>query len=88
MEIDVKRIAELAYINISEDEEDDIVAELQNIVSMMSDLPEYSEIEFVSRKMPLRDDKEFPSGISREDLLSNAPRVSNGCFAVPRTVND
>ena len=88
MEIDVKRIAELAYLNISEDEEDDIVAELQNIVSMMSDLPEYNEIEFVSREMPLRDDKEVSSDISHEELLRNAPKLSNGCFAVPRTVND
>ncbi|MBP5432808.1 Asp-tRNA(Asn)/Glu-tRNA(Gln) amidotransferase subunit GatC [Ruminococcus sp.] len=88
MEIDVKRIAELAYLDISEDKVDDIAEELQNIVNIMSDLPEYNESEFIFGEMCLRDDEELPSDISREELLSNAPKVSNGCFAVPRTVNN
>lgn len=86
MEIDIKHIAELAFLDISEDQADSIAEDLCGIIGMMSELPEYYEGEIISEGMELREDTVIPSELTPEELMSNAPQVSEGCFAVPRTV--
>ena len=86
MEIDIKHIAELAFLDISEDQADSIAEDLCGIIGMMSELPEYDEGEIISEGMELREDTVIPSELTLEELMSNAPQVSEGCFAVPGTV--
>ncbi len=86
MEIDIKHIAELAFLDISDDEADSIADYLCGIIGMMSELPEYDEGDITSGGMELREDTVISSELTREELMSNAPQVSEGCFAVPRTV--
>ena len=86
MEIDIKKIAELASLEISDDEEAAFAKDFSEIVEMVSELPEYSESDIVPHQMELRDDTVEECGISRGELMRNAHGTVNGCFAVPRTV--
>ena len=63
---------------------------MEEIISMVGGLPvEYIETTFISDKiMPMHDDLQVKSGISRESILSNAPAVKNGYVCVPKTVNN
>lgn len=86
MEIDIKKIAALASLEISEEEERAFSETFSEIVDMVSELPELSDAEPYIDYMELRDDAIESCGISRSGLMDNAPQSVNGYFAVPRTV--
>ncbi|MCR5601683.1 MAG: Asp-tRNA(Asn)/Glu-tRNA(Gln) amidotransferase subunit GatC [Ruminococcus sp.] len=86
MEIDIKKIAVLASLEISEEEERAFSETFSEIVDMVSELPELSDAEPYVDRMELRDDTIESCGISRSGLMDNAPQSVNGYFAVPRTV--
>ena len=83
MDINIKRIAELAMLEINEDESQKISAEM---INMVSDLPELSDEQCNTFEMELREDEVISSEYSRDELLMNAPETNSGCFSVPRTV--
>jgi aspartyl-tRNA(Asn)/glutamyl-tRNA(Gln) amidotransferase subunit C len=87
----VQHIATLARIRVSDQEADALVDELSAILAWVEQLREVdtSEVEpmasVVARKLPQRND-EVTDGNIRDPLLSNAPEVAMGFFAVPKVV--
>ena len=89
MDINIKRIAELAMLEINEDESQKIsaeMAEMAEMINMVSDLPELCSEQCNAIEMELREDEVISSEYSRDELLMNAPETNSGCFSVPRTV--
>ncbi|MEM6858117.1 MAG: Asp-tRNA(Asn)/Glu-tRNA(Gln) amidotransferase subunit GatC [Pseudomonadota bacterium] len=93
---DVAKIAGLARINMSEDELDQMVPELNNILQWVEQLGEVdvSGIEPMSAVIPntlrLRADEvdadPQTGGGKRDAVLSNAPAAEHGFFGVPKVI--
>lgn len=86
MEINVRRIAELASLEISEADIPRFERDMEEIAAMVSELPHIDGNGYAQTPMELRSDTVEEIKYSREELMRNAPEVVNGCFAVPRTV--
>jgi aspartyl-tRNA(Asn)/glutamyl-tRNA(Gln) amidotransferase subunit C len=90
-DFDVKHVADLARISLSDDEEEKIGAQLNGILGYIEKLKELdvSNVEPTAHAVPLinvfRADKIRPS-ISNDDALRNAPAKANGLFIVPKIV--
>jgi aspartyl-tRNA(Asn)/glutamyl-tRNA(Gln) amidotransferase subunit C len=87
----VRHIAKLARIAMSDDELDRLVPELNNILGWVEQLGEVNTdgvepltavIEFKQR---LRDDAVIDGNI-RDEVLANAPEAQHGFFAVPKVI--
>jgi aspartyl-tRNA(Asn)/glutamyl-tRNA(Gln) amidotransferase subunit C len=89
---DVKKIACLAHISLSREEEDSMKEDLSRILSHFQKLDELDleRIESENRGMcagsALREDRILPS-LSREEALCSAPDVKMGYVAVPRIIS-
>jgi aspartyl-tRNA(Asn)/glutamyl-tRNA(Gln) amidotransferase subunit C len=85
---DVDHIARLARLHLSEDEKERYREQLSNILDHISklseldtkDIPPLSSV--VVEQSRLREDKPSPA-MTREDLLRNAPEVTDDQFRVP-----
>ncbi|MCD7823807.1 MAG: Asp-tRNA(Asn)/Glu-tRNA(Gln) amidotransferase subunit GatC [Oscillospiraceae bacterium] len=86
--IDIKHVAKLARIKISDDELPKYSEEMNNIIKMVEAMPEIDDELLVDESgvMDLREDKLADSKISRDEILKNAPKVVAGCVVVPKTV--
>jgi aspartyl-tRNA(Asn)/glutamyl-tRNA(Gln) amidotransferase subunit C len=87
----VRHIAKLARIAMSEDEIEKLVPELNNILGWVEQLGEVdtSGIEpltaVIDQKLRLRDDV-VNDGNIRDEVLANAPEAQHGFFAVPKVI--
>ena len=87
----VRHIAKLARIAMSEEELDRLVPELNNILGWVEQLGEVNTdgIEpltaVIVQKLRLRDDV-VNDGDVRDDVLANAPDAQHGFFAVPKVI--
>jgi aspartyl-tRNA(Asn)/glutamyl-tRNA(Gln) amidotransferase subunit C len=87
----VRRIARLARLAITEQEEGALEKELSNILDWVAQLDEVdtSNVEPMTRvadmKMKMRKD-EVTAGFCAADILKNAPQVDDGYFVVPKVV--
>jgi len=87
----VRHIAKLARIAMSEEELDRLVPELNNILGWVEQLGEVNTdgIEpltaVIDQKLRLRDDV-VNDGDVRDDVLANAPDAQHGFFAVPKVI--
>jgi aspartyl-tRNA(Asn)/glutamyl-tRNA(Gln) amidotransferase subunit C len=87
----VRHIAKLARIAMSDDELERLVPELNNILSWVEQLDEVDTdgIEpltaVIANKLRLREDK-VTDGDCRDDILLNAPVTEHGFFAVPKVI--
>jgi aspartyl-tRNA(Asn)/glutamyl-tRNA(Gln) amidotransferase subunit C len=87
----VRRIARLARLAITEQEEGTLEKELSNILDWVAQLDEVdtSNVEPMTRvadmKMKMRKD-EVTAGFCAADILKNAPQVDDGYFVVPKVV--
>jgi aspartyl-tRNA(Asn)/glutamyl-tRNA(Gln) amidotransferase subunit C len=86
MDVNIKRIAELASLEINEADEKLLTKQFEEIVDMVSELPEEVDGGNTSQPMNLREDTIEECDIDHDALLSNAYETVSGCFAVPRTV--
>lgn len=88
MNIDIKHIAKLARLKISDDELSKFEREMQNIVNMVENLPDIDDELVLDEKNPmiLRKDKAVTDKYTRQELMANAPQVKAGCLVVPKTV--
>ncbi|WP_303803811.1 aspartyl/glutamyl-tRNA amidotransferase subunit C [Ruminococcus flavefaciens] len=86
MDINVRKIAELASLDISDDDIPRFERDMREIAAMVSELPDLSGESVIGMPMELRSDTLEESAVSREELMKNAPESVKGCFAVPRTV--
>jgi aspartyl-tRNA(Asn)/glutamyl-tRNA(Gln) amidotransferase subunit C len=87
----VARIASLARIKVTEDEQTRLAGELTQILTWIEQLNEIdtSGVEpmasVASMKMPMREDVVSDGGV-RDQLLANAPQTARGFFTVPKVV--
>jgi len=87
----VARIAALARIRVTEEEQTRLAQELTQILTWIEQLNEVEtrDVEPMTSvahmKLPLRDDVVTEGG-ARDKLLANAPQQARGFFAVPKVV--
>jgi aspartyl-tRNA(Asn)/glutamyl-tRNA(Gln) amidotransferase subunit C len=84
----VRHIARLARIGMSDAEIDALVPELNNILGWVEQLGEVNTdgveplTAVIDQKLRLRDDV-VNDGEIRDEILANAPEAQHGFFAVP-----
>ena len=87
----VRHIAKLARIAMSEEEIERLVPELNNILGWVEQLGEVNTegveplATVVEQKLRLREDK-VTDGNCRDEVLENAPVAEHGFFAVPKVI--
>lgn len=87
----VRHIAKLARIAMSEDEIERLVPELNAIIGWVEQLGEVNTdgveplTAVIDQKLRLRDDK-ITDGDCRDEILANAPHAEHGFFAVPKVI--
>ena len=87
----VRHIARLARLAMSEAELEALVPELNNILGWVEQLGEVDTdgVEPLTAVIPnalrLRDDA-VTDGDQRDDVLANAPKAEHGFFAVPKVI--
>jgi aspartyl-tRNA(Asn)/glutamyl-tRNA(Gln) amidotransferase subunit C len=87
-EIDIRHIAKLARLHIEQDEIAKFEKEMNSIVGMVENLPEFSDTKIPLRTedaMNLRPD-EVKESYKRDVILANAPAIEAGCVVVPKIV--
>jgi aspartyl-tRNA(Asn)/glutamyl-tRNA(Gln) amidotransferase subunit C len=90
---EVRRIAALARLELSPEEEESLRAQLSGILDYVALLEELdvSQVEPMTHALatgdlaPLRDDEVRPS-LPRDEVLANAPAREGTCFKVPRII--
>ena len=87
----VRHIAKLARIAMSDEEIERLAPELNNILGWVEQLGEINTdgIEpltaVIDQKLRLRDDV-VTEGNIRDEILANAPEAQHGFFAVPKVI--
>ena len=87
----VRHIAKLARIAMSDEELERLVPELNNILGWVEQLEEVNTdgveplTAVVSNQLRLREDK-VTDGDCRDDVLANAPVAEHGFFTVPKVI--
>lgn len=87
----VRHIANLARIAMSDEELERLVPELNNILGWVEQLGEVDTdgveplATVIEQKLRLRED-EVTDGNRRDDILANAPNAEHGFFAVPKVI--
>jgi len=87
----VRHIAKLARIAMSDEEIERLVPELNNILGWVEQLGEVNTdgveplTAVVEQKLRLREDK-VTDGDCRDEVLANAPAAEHGFFAVPKVI--
>ena len=87
----VRHIANLARIAMSDDEIERLVPELNNILGWIEQLGEVDTdgveplATVIEQKLRLRDDA-VTDGDCRDEILANAPQAEHGFFAVPKVI--
>lgn len=91
VEIDVRYVANLCRLELSEEEAVRYQAQLQQVLDYMGQIDELdvSGIEPTAHAAPVfdvwREDEVCP-GLSREDALANAPQEAQNQFAITKVV--
>ena len=87
----VRHIAKLARIAMSDEEIERLVPELNNILGWVEQLEEVNTdgveplTAVVPNQLRLREDK-VTDGDCRDDVLANAPVAEHGFFTVPKVI--
>ena len=87
----VRHIAKLARIAMSEEEIERLAPELNNILGWIEQLAEVKTdgveplTAVIDQKLRLRDDA-VTAGDCRDEVLANAPNAQHGFFAVPKVI--
>lgn len=87
----VAKIANLARIEVSDNELESTMGELNNILDWVEQLSEVNTdgieamTSVVAADLPLREDK-ITDGGYREQVIKNAPLAEHGFFAVPKVI--
>ena len=87
----VRHIARLARIAMSDEELDKLLPELNNILGWVEQLAEVNTdgveplTAVIDQKLRLRDDV-VDDGNIRDSVLANAPEAQHGFFAVPKVI--
>ena len=90
MDMDIKRLAKLAKLKFTPEEEEKYADQMANIVAMVEKLPDLDArgpLIDPDNPMEMRKD-EVVSRYTRDELVANAPEVQAGCIVVPKTVSE
>lgn len=88
----IKYLESLARITLSDEEENKVGAELQDILTYIDMLNELDTdgVEAMSHCFPvtnvMRED-EVAASMTPDEITANAPESQDGCFVVPKTVD-
>lgn len=88
---DVRKVAKLARLSFSEEEETRLVTDLNQMLSYVASLNELdtSQVSPTTHVLPLsnvfREDEPVVA-LSQKEALANAPRSGHGHFRVPKVV--
>lgn len=90
-EADIRKVAKLARIRLSDEEVPHFQKEISSIITWVEQLqevdtnnvPEMASVE--NTPLPQRKDK-VTDGNIQKDVLANAPDADYGCFMVPKVV--
>jgi len=88
---DVKYVANLARLKVSEEQQDKLANEMESIISFADMLAEVDtdNVEPTFHAMQLQNvlrEDVVTNNYDREKLLENAPSQYDGCFEVPKVV--
>lgn len=88
MTIDVDRAAQLSKLTIPDGKKCEFEMQMNDIVKMANILREVGEqpIYETDDFARLRQDTVEQSGMTEKGISQNAPSFKNGCFCVPKTV--
>ena len=87
----VKKVAKLARIEINEEEETKLIAELNNILGWVDELKQVNTdsvepmLSVFNESMQMREDK-AESNFDNTQILNNSPENNSGFFVVPKVV--
>ncbi len=87
----VAKIARLARIEVSEEQQEALAGELSNILGWVEQLSELDTegvqpmTSVVAVKLPMREDQ-VTDGDCADKVLANAPEPAHGFFTVPKVV--
>lgn len=87
----VQKVANLARLNLSEEQEEKLVSQLGNILGFVEQLEEVDTdnvaplASVVDIKLPLREDKVTDGGYA-DAILANAPEESEDYFVISKVV--
>lgn len=87
----VQYVAALAKLKVSEEEKQKVAKDLDNILDYIETMNELDTegVEPMSHVLPVknvfREDVVINEN-NRDELIKNAPKKKDGCFAVPKTV--
>tara|TARA_B100000989_G_scaffold223373_1_gene170877 strand:- start:407 stop:694 length:288 start_codon:yes stop_codon:yes gene_type:complete len=87
----VKKVAKLARIEINEEEETTLIAELNNILGWVDELKQVNTdnvepmLSVFNESMQMREDK-AESNFDNNQILNNSPESNSGFFVVPKVV--
>ena len=88
MKMDIRHIAKLARLEVSEQEAEQLGRDMEAILQLAGRLPADADAQAgleAGRPAPLRPDVRTPSA-ALEDMLANAPEQSGGYLVVPKPV--
>ncbi len=93
-EKDVRYVAELAHLELTQDEVRSFLPQLDSILQHMQTLNELdttevepmAQVTYPAAENPsLRQDRPSPT-FAQDEALANAPEQSSGCFRVPKVI--
>ena len=89
MDIDIRHIAKLSRLRISDEELEGYEREMSDIIAMVNAMPDIQDELTVDADnvMTLRRDEVADIKIPRDEILKNAPKIVAGCVVVPKTVD-
>jgi len=88
---DVKYVANLARLNVSEQEADKLAVEMESIITFADMLSEIDTTNIEPTNHAIKIENVFREDVvtgsfDRDLLLQNAPSKEAGCFCVPKVV--
>lgn len=87
----VEYVAALAKLSVSKEEKVKVAKDLENILGYIETMDELDTdgVEPMSHVLPVKNvfrEDVVVNQENREQLIKNAPKKMDGCFAVPKTV--
>ena len=88
---DVKYVAKLARLNVTEDEAQTLAKDMESIITFADMLSELDTESVAPTNHAMKVENVFREDVvtgsyKREDILKNAPSQDSGCYLVPKVV--
>ncbi|SFF99714.1 aspartyl/glutamyl-tRNA(Asn/Gln) amidotransferase subunit C [Halopelagius inordinatus] len=81
---EVRHVAELARVNLDDDEVEEFSAQFADILEYFDALDDVPEVEAESDLVNVMRPDEVRDSLDREEALKNAPETEDGFFKGPR----